>query len=125
MIQLGTAIKSTEYPYHRCVVLSDPQASRGQVVLVRVTTDDGTWPDRECLLDPADWKEIDHASTVAYSTCKWGSAVKSLEAAIQKGLFVVISSPPPALLRRMIQVALVAEGMPPGARRWLAAETLR
>ena len=38
MIHLGTAIKSTEYPYHRCVVLSDPLANGGQVVLVRVTT---------------------------------------------------------------------------------------
>jgi mRNA-degrading endonuclease toxin of MazEF toxin-antitoxin module len=36
MIQLGTALKSTEEPYHRCVVLSDPQANGGQVVLVRI-----------------------------------------------------------------------------------------
>ncbi len=40
MIALGTALKSTEYPYHRCVVLSDPVTNGGQVVLVRVTTDD-------------------------------------------------------------------------------------
>ena len=123
MIALGTALKSTEYPYHRCVVLSDPQANGGHVLLVRVTTDDGTWPDRDCLLGPADWKELDHASTVAYSTCKCGPAVKSLEAAIQKRLFTEISAPPPPLLRRMIETARVAEGMPPGARRWLADET--
>lgn len=123
MIQLGTALKSTEYPYHRCVVLSDPQANGGQVVLVRVTTDDGTWPDRDCLLGPADWKELEHESTVACSTCKCGPAVNSLEVAIQNGLFTEISSPPPALLRRMIQVARVAEGTPPPARRWLADET--
>ena len=123
MIRLGTALKSTEYPYHRCVVLSDPPANGGQVVLVRVTTDDGTWPDRDCLLGPADWIELEHASTVAYSTCKWGPAANSLEAAIRKGLFAAISSPPSAVLRRMIEVARVAEGMPPGARRWLADET--
>ena len=123
MIQLGTALKSAEYPYHRCVVLSDPQANGGQVVLVRVTTDDGSWPDRDCLLGPADWRELDHASTVAYSTCKFGPAVKSLEIAVQKGLFVAISPPPPALLLRMIAAARVAEGIPPGARRWLADET--
>lgn len=123
MIQLGTALKSTEYPYHRCVVLSDPPANGGQVVLVRVTTDDGTWPDRDCLLGPADWKELEHASTVAYSTCKCGPAVNSLEAALQKGLFSEISAPPSALLRRMITVARVADGIPPLARRWLADET--
>lgn len=123
MIHLGTALKSAEYPYHRCVVLSDPQSAGGHVVLMRVTTDDGTWPDRDCLLCPADWKELDCASTVAYSTCKCGLAVKSLEAAISKGLFVEIFSPPPATLRRMIQAARIAEGMPPFARRWLADET--
>ncbi len=41
MIRLGTALKSTEPPYHRCLIISDPE-SCGQVVLVRVTTDDGT-----------------------------------------------------------------------------------
>jgi hypothetical protein len=123
MIRLGTALKSTEYPYHRCVILSDPQNNGGQVVMVRVTTDDGTWPDRDCLLGPADWKELDRASTVAYSTCKCGQAMKALEAAVQKGLFTVIPAPPTSLLRRIIQIGRVAEGMPPVARRWLADET--
>lgn len=123
MIQLGTALKAAEYPHHRCIVLSDPQTNGGQVVLVRVTTDDGTWPDRDCLLGPADWKELEHASTVAYSTCKSGPAVAQLEAAIQKGLFREISSPPPALLRQIIATARTAEGMPPGARQWLADES--
>jgi len=120
MIRFGTALKSAEPPYHRCVVLSDPLVNGGQVVLVRVTTDDGTWPDRDCLLKPEDWSELDHASTVAYSTCKWGPAVRALEAAIQRGLFTVIGSPPAPVLRRMIEAAYRAEGLPPGVRRWLA-----
>lgn len=78
MIALGTALKSTEHPYHRCVVLSDPVTNGGQVVLVRLTTDDGTWPDCACLLGPTDWSELEHASTVAYSTCKFGPAVQQL-----------------------------------------------
>ncbi len=123
MIQLGTAVKSTEYPYHRCVVLSDPQANGGQVVLVRITTDDGTWPDRDCLLGPADWQELDHVSTVAYSTIKYGPATKALEAAINHGLFTVISSPPKSVLKRIIQAARTAKGSPPLARQWLADET--
>ena len=123
MITLGTALKSTEYPYHRCVVLSDPVANGGQVVLVRVTTDDGTWPDRDCLLGPADWSELEHASTVAYSTCKFGPAVQQLENAVQRGMFRQIASPPPDVMRRMITVARVATGMPPGARGLLADET--
>ncbi len=101
MIAFGAAFKSAEYPFHRCVVLSDPATNGGHLVLVRVTTDDGTWPDRECLLGPADWQELDRTSTVAYSTCKWGPAVKPFEAAVQRGLFVQIASPPSAALRRM------------------------
>lgn len=120
MIRLGTALKSTEYPYHRCVVLSDPQANGGQVVLVRITTDDGTWPDRDCLAGPADWTELEHPSTVAYSTAKVGAATKALEAAVNGGSFTLISPPPVALLKRMIQAARTAKGMPPQAIRWLA-----
>lgn len=111
MIALGTALKSTEYPYHRCVVL------------VRVTTDDGTWPDRDCLLRPTDWIELEHASTVAYSTCKFGPVVQQLENAIQRRMFREIASPPPEVLRRMISAARIAAGMPPGARKLLADET--
>lgn len=66
MITLGKALKSTEYPYHRCVVLSDPMTNGGHVVLVRVTTDDGTWPDRDCLLGPTDWNKLEHAASVSY-----------------------------------------------------------
>lgn len=47
MIGLGTALKSTEPPFHRCLVISDPNACDGVVVLVRITTDDGTWPERD------------------------------------------------------------------------------
>ncbi len=82
-----------------------------------MTTDDGMWPDRDCLLGPTDWSELEHASTVAYSTCKFGPAVRQLEAAIQRGLFRAITSPPPALLRRMIATGRTAEGMPPRPTR--------
>jgi hypothetical protein len=122
MIGLGTALKSAEYPHHRCVVLSDPTRNGGHVVLVRITTDDGTWPDRDCLIGPADWVELEHASTVAYSTCKFGPAVRQLEIAIQRRMFRVITSPPPDVLRRMIAMGRIAPGMPPGARRWMADE---
>jgi hypothetical protein len=119
MIRLGTALKSQEPPFHRSLVISNPQANAGQVVLVRVTTDDGTWPDRDCILTPADWNELEHDSTVAYSTCKFGPAVKALEAAIQRGLFQEISSPSDAVLRKIILAAHASAGMPPGAKKLL------
>lgn len=119
MIQLGTALKSQEPPYHRCLVISDPQTNGGMVVLVRLTTDDGTWPDRDCILTPADWRELDHVSTVAFSTCKFGPAVSALEVAVQRGLFNPISSPSDTVLRRVIAAAQCSPGMPPAAKRLL------
>jgi hypothetical protein len=120
MIRLGTALKSTEPPFHRCLIISDPQNNGGQVVLVRLTTNDGTWPDHDCILTPADWNQLDHDSTVAYSTCKFGPAVKALEGAIQRGLFTEIPSPPLATLSKVIAAAHSSAGMPPGAK-WLLA----
>ena len=120
MIQLGTALKSQEPRFHRCLILSDPQTNGGQVVLVRVTTDDGTWPDRDCILTPADWNELEHNSTVASSTCKFGPAVNSLHAAVQRGLFQQISSPSAAVLRKGITAGRTSAGMPPGAKKLLA-----
>jgi hypothetical protein len=120
MIRLGSALKAKEPPYHRCLVISDPQNNGGQVVLVRLTTDDGTWPDRDCILTPDEWNELEHNSTVAYTTCKYGPAVLALEAAIQQGKFDLISSPSQAVLRKVIAAAQTAAGMPPAAKRLLA-----
>jgi hypothetical protein len=119
MIRLGTALKSTEHPYHRCLVISDPIHTDGVVVLVRITTDDGTWPDRDCILSPLDWDQLEHTSTVAYSTCKFGKAGAALENAIARRLFTEIPSPSTAVLKRIISAAQTAQGMPPGARRYL------
>jgi hypothetical protein len=120
MIRLGTALKSKEPPFHRCLVISDPQSSGGQVVLVRLTTNDGTWPDRDCIVTPAEWNELEHDSTVAYTPCKYGPAVLALEAAIQQGKFDLISPPSQAVLREVIAAAHAAAGMPPAAKKLLA-----
>jgi len=119
MIRLGSAFKSTEYPYHRCVVISDPGSCGGVVVLVRITTDDGTWPDRDCILTPADWDQLEHTSTVAYSTCKYGKALERFEAAIMRGLFQAIPSPPTSVLQKIVAAGKTAQGMPPGAKGFL------
>lgn len=120
MLQLGTALKCLAPPFHRCLVISDPQTNGGHVVLVRLTTDDGTWPDRDCVLTAGDWDELEHDSTVAYSTCKFGKAVDSLERSIQDGVFQEIARPSDAVLRRVIAAGHTAAGMPRGAKRFLA-----
>ena len=119
MIRLGTALKSQEPPFHRCLILSDPLSNGGQIVLVRITTNDGTWPDQDCILTSRDWDQLEHESTVAFSTTKYGPAMASLEAAIQRGLFQEIPSPPTDVLRRIIDMARVSPAVPPAAKRLL------
>ena len=71
-LRLGAALKSRQEPYHRCLILSEPENNGGYIVLVRVTTDDGKWRDRDCILTPVDWPELDRNSAVAYSTAMCG-----------------------------------------------------
>ena len=118
-LQLGTALKCCQEPYHRCVVASDPQNNGGIVVLLRITTDDGKWPDRDCILTPEEWGELEHASTVAYSTALCGRAEASLIKAIQAGEFQVISSPSLPVLRKIVTAGRASEGMPPKTRAFL------
>lgn len=120
MIRLGTAFKSSSEPFHRLLVISDPETNGGQIVLVRITTDDGSWPDRDCILEPGDWSELEHRSTVAYSTAKFGAVAERLEAAISKGDFRVITSPPYDTLRRIIMAGRGSRGISPAAARLLA-----
>ena len=119
-LRLGTALKCRQPPYHRCLILSDPSATGGYLVLVRVTTNDGKWPDLDCILTPADWPELEHSSTIAYSTAMCGRAEAELIKAIQAGEFEVIPSPSPDVLRKVIAAGRTAEGMPPKAQAFLA-----
>ena len=101
-------------------ILSDPQKNGGYLVLVRITTDDGKWRDRDCLLTPAEWSELDRNSTVAYSTALCGRVEVELLKAIQAGEFEVISSPSLEVLRKVITAGRTAEAMPPKAQALLA-----
>jgi hypothetical protein len=122
-LRLGMALKCRQEPYHRCLILSDPENNGGYIVLVRVTTDGGKWRDQDCILTAADWTELDRNSTVAYSTALCGRVEAELLKTIQTGEFEVIAPPAPAVLRKVIAAGRKAEGMPPGARRWLADES--
>jgi hypothetical protein len=119
-LRLGTALKCRQEPYHRCLIVSNPEQNGGYVVLLRVTTNTGKWLDRDCILTPQDWNELEHDSTVAYSTALCGRVEAALIQAIRTGEFEVISSPPLDVLRKIIAVGRTAEGMPPKAKTFLA-----
>ena len=97
-----------------------PANERRYIVLVRITTDDGKWRDRDCLLTPADWSGLDRNSTVAYSTAMCGRVEAELLKAIQAGEFEVIASPALDVLRKVIAAGHTSTGMPPRAKKLLA-----
>src|SRR2546425_7195159 len=66
---LGTALKCCQKPYHRCVIVSDPQRNGDYLVLVRITTNDGKWPDQDCILTPEEWYYA--GSSVSRNPCNW------------------------------------------------------
>lgn len=119
-LRLGAALKCRQEPYHRCLILSDPLTNGGYIVLVRITTDEGKWRDRDCILTPADWTELDRNSTVAYSTALCGRVETELLNAIRTGEFEVIASPSLEMLRKVIAAGRSADGMPPKAQALLA-----
>jgi hypothetical protein len=119
-LHLGAALQCRQEPYHRCIVLSDPKNNGGYIVLVRITTDDAKWRDRDCLLTPAEWRELDRNSTVAYSTAMCGRVEAALLKAITAGEFEVIASPSQEVLRKILTAGRTAEGMPPKAQSFLA-----
>ena len=90
------------------------------MVLVRVTTHDGRWPDQDCLLTSTDWPALDHPSTVAYSTAMCGQVEAKLLRAIELGEFELIAPPRPEILQRVIAAAHNSAGLSPKAKSWLA-----
>lgn len=123
MIRFGDAFKCCVDPYHRGLVISDPSQNGGWVVFVVVTTDDGTWPDRDCLLTPEDWNELKHVSTVAFSTARVGGSDcgERLLAQVKAQKWRRIPSPSEAVLRRIVEAAKVAHGLSPKALQYLPA----
>lgn len=116
MVCFGLALKCNEAPYHRCLILSDTKSNDDFVVLVKITTDDGTWPDRVCLLNPGDWSELTDNSTVAYSTAMCGKSKPNLENAIKAGNFTVIKSPSNDILALIAKIGRGYKFTPPLAK---------
>jgi len=104
MVGLGTVLKSKSAPYHRWLILSDPARTRGDVLLVSLTTFDDECEDEECLLKPKDYKELARETAVAFSFKRVGPA-KALNAAVKAGEFRVLDAMPEETLQRILKVA--------------------
>lgn len=120
MVRLGLALRIKAYPFHRALILSDTKHDDDFVVLVRVTTDDGDWSDQACILTRADWPNLDHQSTVAYSTAVAERVKQQLERSIRDGSFREIPSPPFEVLQRICRIGRTYKGTPPIAKQHIA-----
>ena len=74
MIRIGTTLRCDLPPRHIWVVLSDPAANGGRILMVNMTTLRDSCVDDDCVLGPADFVLLTHATAVAYSRAQAGPA---------------------------------------------------
>ena len=96
---------------HVWFILSDPQANRGEVLCVNLTSLDAECPDDECFLDHSDygWIEMNHKTVVAFSRARIWNASK-IQMAIAKGLIKcpTLNVVPKATVSKVIKAALAS-----------------
>ena len=99
------AFRCMEPPRHICIPLFDPARNHeDDFPLVRLTTLRESAVDDACTLHPADYAELTHATTVAYSRALSGK--KSLfQNATIAGHFIQLSDVPEATWKSIIQAA--------------------
>jgi hypothetical protein len=108
MIYQGQVLKASQHPHHRWVVLNDPQKCGGVVFFVNLTTLGDHCIDDACILDQADYSDLDHQTTVAYSKRHVGAASK-VDAAIANRLFTILPDMPAQTIQKMIAGAKASD----------------
>ncbi|MCX7011798.1 MAG: hypothetical protein NTW86_04405 [Candidatus Sumerlaeota bacterium] len=122
MIGLGTSLRCNLPPRHIWVVLSDPSANAGEILMVNLTTLRDRSVDEACILGPADYSLLTHRSTVAYSRSESGKA-DALQQSVERGGFRIISPVPPATLAKIIEGARNSPELSPAKKKLLPPAT--
>ena len=118
MIGKGNVFKANVEPYHRWVVLNDPAAHGGKVLLISLTSLKSNTRDRSCILGPSDYPDLDHATVVAYAGRKTGSAT-AFDNAVASGAFRVLPDMPTAALQKIIAAARISDFLSDSEKRLL------
>lgn len=118
MIRLGTTLRCDLPPRHIWVVLSDPAANGGRILMVKMTTLRESCVDDACVLGPEDFVLLTHATTIAYSRAQAGP-VAGIEGLIRAGQFLEVESVPAATLAKMIAGARKSDQLAPAHKRLL------
>jgi hypothetical protein len=104
MIGLGTTLRCNVPPRHIWVVLSDPAQTGGRILLANLTTLTEECVDDACILGPADYPLLTHATSVAFSRAQIGTE-SALQRLVQEGSFSLISPILSAALGKILKGA--------------------
>ena len=104
MIRLGTTLRCNLPPRHVWIVLSDPAQTGGRILLANLTTLTEDCVDDACILGPADYPLLTHATTVAYSRAQTGTAAV-LQELVDDGDFRLITPIPATTLAKIVKAA--------------------
>jgi len=98
------AFRCMEPPRHIHGPIFDPQRDSDEMLLVNFTTLRDTCIDDACILHPADYTELTHATTVAYSRAVTGKK-SAFTRAVTAGLFIQLSDLPAGTWDRIVEGA--------------------
>jgi len=105
-------------PRHIWVVVNDPQACDGRMLMVNMTTLRDSCVDEVCILGPQDYELLTHATTIAYSRAMNGPTV-ALENLVKNGQFLKVQSVPTSTLDKIIAGARTTTQLSPAQKRLL------
>ena len=103
-LQPRMAFRCMAEPRHIHVPLFDPGAGTDDLLLVNFTTLRDTCVDDACILGPADYAELKHDSTIAYSLSKTGKQSLFCRA-VAAGLFIRLEDLPEPAWQRILNGA--------------------
>jgi len=118
MIRLGATLRCELPPRHIWVILSDPAANAGRILMVNMTTLRDSCVDDACVLGPDDYDLLTHATTMAYSRAQAG-LVAGIEGLIRAGQFIEVEPVPVPTLDKIIAGARASNQLAPAHKRLL------
>jgi len=114
----GMAFRCMEPPRHIYVPLFDPKVDSDEMLLVNFTTLRESCVDDVCILQPVDYRELTHATTVAYSRSLVGKKSAFIRA-FQAGHFIQLENLPDTTWQRIVEGGHRSEELPRAKKRLL------
>lgn len=112
------AFRCMEPPRHIYVPPYDPDVNSDEMLLVNFTTLRESCVDDVCILNPVDYQELTHATTVAYSRSMLGKKSTFIRA-VDAGHFIQLENLPDATWQLIVAGGHRSEELPLAKKRLL------